>query len=488
MNEKYNEMINRSFFVNALKKPLTLFVSSRYIIYTLQFIRGIALAVILGPSLYGIWGSLLLVQAYLMYGTLGVEFALNVILSTEKKLEQKRIDQLVSTSILVITIMSCILLILGSYFQFGGIELFKEFRSSKYAILLSLFIITSYFQQVFVNIYRFYGSLRKIVFVELISVCITIFPILFFSTEALIYFMLVSFIVSTMIGNIIYLVKAPFRIQFTWEVNTLSYILSLAIPLFIYNLTTNLMSLFVRTVVSVFYSIEALGFYTFAFNISNSIFLGLSAISWALFPGLLSGMRDGIEDQEVVSFVHKTNNLYGNSAFMVVMVAIAASPLLFIYFPKYKPVLGLLGLLLISQGIGALALGYGSLIYSRKKIMLMTLLNIAGVTTGISLSIGIASFGILYVYVALMVIVGQLVQLLLFVQASSKLIKFNMNYWTLIGDLFSFGRVIAIISVVIGVVLDKPVILNLLGTGLYFIFDRKQIRKVYEFVIEHVRA
>lgn len=471
-----------------MKNPIIIFVSSRYIIYALQFIRGMGIAYVLGPELYGIWGFLMLIQSYLSYGTLGVEYALNVILSTEKNIDNKTIQQYYGTSVIIITFVIVPLIILATAIQFDRVNIFEEYQFSRYAILLAFLVATTYFQQIFVNIYRYYGLLQDIVYVEFITALFTILPIIIFSGEELISILLGIFFLTAFLGNTYYLIKSPIRMDVTWNRSTLYYLLILAIPLFGYNFVANLMTMLSRTIISQYYSIESLGFYTFAFNISNSVFLGISAISWAIFPEILSGMRKGLDDITVINLLHKTNRLFGDAAFMIVMIVILFSPIIFLFLDSYRPVIGLLGVLLISQAVGALMFGYTSLLYSRRKIFLLILINIIGVAFGIGLSLIVSSNGISYHYIAVAVVIGQLLQLFILIRATMFIINFNSSFWEITRKLFTAGRVCGFVFVLGGVIIGPATYWNMSGAVIFMIFDRDHIRSVISHSIRQLRS
>ena len=67
---------------HVFKNPILLFTVCRYFVYGLLFARGVLVAKLLGPALYGIWGFLFLVQQYSTYFSVGAHYAINVQLDT----------------------------------------------------------------------------------------------------------------------------------------------------------------------------------------------------------------------------------------------------------------------------------------------------------------------------------------------------------------------------------------------------------------------
>ncbi|MEI7849330.1 MAG: hypothetical protein WCK35_26260, partial [Chloroflexota bacterium] len=122
-------------FRRVLKNPVLLFMTNRYVSYVLLFVRGILVAKFLGPTMFGVWGFLMLVQQYLAYTNLGVQPALNVELSTEDASSELRAE-LMGTALIHTLMIFCGLVFFGFVIQANSIPLFEKYSFNHYTLAL----------------------------------------------------------------------------------------------------------------------------------------------------------------------------------------------------------------------------------------------------------------------------------------------------------------------------------------------------------------
>ena len=93
---------------------ISVFMISRYATYLLQFIKAISVAAILGPYYFGIWGFITLILQYLSYSNCGLEYSLNVLISTGDKDDPEYASRILSSSFIITAFVGILLLLLGT--------------------------------------------------------------------------------------------------------------------------------------------------------------------------------------------------------------------------------------------------------------------------------------------------------------------------------------------------------------------------------------
>jgi len=355
------------------------FTVSRYLCFGLLFVGGVLVAKIMGPWLFGIWGFLKLVQQYLSYTNMGVNYAVNTQLATRAESERDRDPIIIGSSIILWGATSFMLLTVGVVKELSQLRFFEKYHLSDYLFLLILITILTHLQQLLINIYRIYGALMKIALSEAIYALSPFSVIFFFRQEQLIQALLLATIGSGILSIAIFFWKPPFRISLIIKQKELSQLLKIGLPLLLYNASFYLILLSTRTIVSFFYTVEDMGYFSLAHNLANATFLGLNALSFVFYPVILSRVREDREEAKVSEIVRRITELYGVAAFLIVFVAITVTPLIFYFLAEYRPVQPILNILFLSQGVLSFSFAFTSLAIARRRQLHIAALSLGSV-------------------------------------------------------------------------------------------------------------
>jgi len=181
-------MINK---MSIIKNKIVLFSINRYFLLAIQFAQGIIVAKVLGPYYFGIWGFINLILQYLSYSSLGIQYAVNIELSTHPKDEKKRIEKIIGSSILINILISVLVIAVVFIYKIALSNIHSNYRVEDYLILLSFITVTVNFNQTFMNIYRSYGYLGRIGFTEFIITFSSFLCLFFYFSEKLILILLI---------------------------------------------------------------------------------------------------------------------------------------------------------------------------------------------------------------------------------------------------------------------------------------------------------
>ncbi len=447
------------------------------------FIRGILVAKILGPYLFGIWGFLMLINQYLSYTSFGIPFAINVELSVDSLHDAKRQEKYIGVSLSIALIVTAVLVFFGLVIQYFSLPIFEKYSFNQYALALAVIVGMTHLKQILTNVYRAYGKLHRIMIGEFLFAFIPLLAVLFFRGEILITALLVAMAVSSLITLIIYLVKAPFKIVPQLQRAAIKHLLVIGLPLLIYNLSFALMTIIGRTIVSISYSVETMGFFAMANSITVATLLGLRAVIWVIFPRVLSKSRSDLPDEKVARTINKLNDLYSTAVFLAVFVMILLLPLLFAILPQYKPAASVLTIMLLTQAILSVVAGYNAVAIARKKQMLVAINAIIAVVFIGILGGLFAWLQFDYIWVAVAMLIGGIVYTVLQTRLGTQLVSIENWHQGSLQSILPFGSIIAIVLILIGVRIGLPWLFTGLGLVVYLWFRRDAVGRLWNFAV-----
>ncbi len=256
-------------------------------------------------------------QQYLSYTSLGIQYALSVEFSTKFDLSLEKQERILQSGITVTLFLTILLAFLALGIRALPLPLFSTYSFENYIFLLAVFVGLTHLEQVLINIYRVFGRLGRIAIAEIISASLPLAAVFIFPKEQLISALLGAMITGCGLNILIFICKAPFRIRLSLAKDAVVRLIRTGIPLLIYNISAYLIPLAARTLVSIYYSVDTLGYFTLGESLSRSVFLGLQAVAWAFLPMIYSKVREGQDDTLVGEAVLKVTRLYSPCDFPI---------------------------------------------------------------------------------------------------------------------------------------------------------------------------
>ena len=130
-----------------LKNKIFIYVTTRYITYTLQFLLSLAIAVRLGPFYLGVYGMVNLVISYFGQVNFGVSHALNVFLIHNK--ENQQVGDLYSYNALALYTYLNMVIVIGSVIvSITGWAKWEEYNLGVYFPLVIAISILTYYNSI----------------------------------------------------------------------------------------------------------------------------------------------------------------------------------------------------------------------------------------------------------------------------------------------------------------------------------------------------
>ncbi len=469
----------KKYLLSFFKNEISVFTLVKYFSYFLNFLRVIIAAKILGPFYFGIWGFLNLLVQYLSHTLLGIQYAINLELAIREPDNADKEVRMISSALFLTLVISSIIVFFAFLVNFVGLTIFTEYQFEKYGLLVGLVVALLHFQQVFFNIYRVYGRLYTIAFAELI-VSISMLVVLFlFKGDDLIYTLFVTWIASMFISLLFFLIAPPVRLKVVCFAAESMMLLKVGLPLLIYNLAYYLIVVSSTTILSVFYSVETMGYYTLSNGISNAILLGINAVLWIFFPVFLTRLKEGSTEEETKHLIEKITNNYVAAVFVIFILFLLFSPLLYWGLEKYSPAETTLNLLLVTQIILASNFAANTLSMARRKYLHLTFLSLISTVVVTLFSLIFAFFNMPYYWIAFSTVLGAIA----FSVATR--IYLHKQIPGIRADIFRItSRRIALFVILIGNLFFHSYLYLLNGVGIliYLIYNGNRLKDLFEIV------
>lgn len=473
--------------VRFSNRSLLTFTASRYVCYGLLLVRGILVAGFLGPHLFGILSFLTLVQTYLSYTSLGIQYAINVELATESVSSPEERRKAIGVALSVTMMIAGLLILTSVGLQFWKSPLFLKYSLNRYAVILGISVGFNHIQQVLANVYRVYGKLLRIAISELLTAVLPLLTVCFFRGEHLIAALLGSMVLSSALSVLVFWIGAPFRFACSFDFSYAKKLAHIGVPLLIYTISFYLITVSGRTITGIFYSTEMMGYYSFSTNIASAIMLGLSAVAWVIFPDVLSKTRVGEADEKVRMTVRRVNELYGTSAFVIVFGGLLIAPIMFRLLPQYGPARGVLDVLMISSTMLCMAFGYNCVAIARKKQLTVAYVALISVAITSLLGLVVAVIRMNYIWIAVAVAVGVCAYTILQAYVGLRLIGVERREANWFRTILPWSSVIAGLAYLVGTATGFRELGWIIGVSIFVRGNLDPLRRLYSFVRQSLK-
>lgn len=322
------------------------FVFYKYLSFVIIFVNSFLLNYKLGIYFFGFYAFYKLLLAYSSYSNFGLNYALNVLPASDKKISSYKINKYFSDSLFCNFIFSLItvLIFLSLVDEF---VIFKTYNVFKYKYLLILIYFFRQINILFVSYNRLHNNIKELNINYLLPPFFEFIILCFANQTEWDLFLLVLYIyffsqILLFIINLISLFKLKYR--FTgFEIN--NELLKKGIKQLFYNFSFYAIMLVFKTVFSNSSSIESFSEFSFVFSISEALFLATGAFTFLMLPKLLNMISNLTNYNVLVSY----NKHYNFSNSIICILSVLIIPILNFLFPVYTMVEEYLILMLIAQ-------------------------------------------------------------------------------------------------------------------------------------------
>jgi O-antigen/teichoic acid export membrane protein len=286
-----------------------------------------------------------------------------------------------------------------------------DYHAGKYVFPVCIIAILQNYNGLFVNLFRVKNRLNSISVTQSLIVLFPFLTCFFFNgerlLEALVLSNLISFAACVVYSITSGVANRPSRNEVS--LSCMKVILSKGILLFLYNSCFYFIILSIRTIVSDNYSIEDFGYFTFAFTLGNAILSLLDAVSFVVFPKVLS-LFNSSDLVGVRRALVKIRSIYMISAHILVYFFILSMPLLTYVMPDYAQSVTAFNLIALALLMKSNSYAHSSLLVAKNKEGLSAIISAVGLVVNIAVGmILVKVFRVTFNYVAIATLLSYLV-------------------------------------------------------------------------------
>lgn len=462
-------------------KKKVLYTGSKYITFVLKFIQALYIAKFLGPSGFAIYGFAQLIALYVSFMHFGIPFSVHALLSTAKNEDRQKTETYINDGLTFLLISGLIYCFIIGGVIFSMPHMFEKFQFERYGLLSVIIGLNLIVVQYFSNIYQVFGQFIRIALNELVSV-IVLFCIVFIykeDSESLLYYLLVTSALMFVLNAVFFLYKPPFKLRFSLRKAVLKKLLKIGLPMLLASVGFYLITISVRSISSYQYSLEEIGLLTFALNISNSIMMGLNAISWTFYSTILSNTCG--ETGEAHAYIKKVNRIYNFGLSITIFIGILVFPLLYFFLPAYESFNNGIIILLLSQIFMSISFGYSSLLVAQNKQNKMALVSFITLAFVVTLSVLVCYLQLPFVFQTLVIAVGMLLYSVLISYLGAKVCNQTFIKVFFI-ELLSHKIIIPVLIIIAMLFFNGSILFSVLALLVYLILSRKDVLYMLDIV------
>lgn len=461
------------------RRDILLFSVAKYVEFSLKFIHGILIAKFLGPYLFGIWGFLMLIQQYLLYTGLGFQDVVTVELSNKSKSDSTNDEKVIAEALGATIVIGILLVLVGLTLQNFPSTLFDKYQIERYILWLTVLASLTHVFRVLICAYRVYGYILLIAITQFLIAAIPLLPLIWFRGDKLIFAVLLSMVLVTALSVAILVLLAPFRVYARFSLKATRSLLLIGVPLLVYNFSFYLITISARTILSLFYSVQAMGYYTLASSITNALLLGFKSILFVILPSMIRNTSAEVADAEAKLAAHNASHLYSISVMFVSLITIICFPLLFQILPEYQPAQGTVSVLLLSQILLSATFGYNAAAISRGYHLSVARISLMSVLIVLLTGGSFAWFGFPFVWMAVSVFLGAVLFLVLQARLGMQLFETEDGTSRNIFEVFSVTNWCIVLCCLAISLLDLAYFLYIGLLAVFVVFNREKFMQIW---------
>lgn len=466
--------------IDLLKKILSnkilLYVSSRYLIYALQFVLLIIVATRLGVTNYASWGFFLLLLGYCNIINGGIANSVSYYLIQNKN-DDFLIRCYASASYILISILVFILFLFSiACFVFQP-ALFVKYNIIDKISLFSIIAAMQYVNFLFSNIYRVKNRLLELaIYQSIVPICILL-VVFVSSQEALFDSLIYSYVIAHTISLLVFIFNGQLPKFTIVPVIYLKELLKKGFFLFIYNSCFYLICATTSLVISIFYSVDDYGLYSFSYSLGHSILLLLEAFTFVVFPKLIDKFYLAEKD-DFSAIISIVRNNYIKLSHLLMYFSLLLFPLVTFFFPQYSGALQAMYITSLSILISTNAFGYNTLLLSKNYEKSISKVSIYSLLLNIIIIFLMAAvFKLPFTYAILSMMIVYYVFSLGCIILTNKIFKLQFSFIHILNEAFEW-RLFIPFMVALGFVFMQYYFFMFIPIILYLILNYKAIMEI----------
>jgi O-antigen/teichoic acid export membrane protein len=469
-----NNVLNKLKLLSTNK--VIIYLVTRYLTYFIQFISSIFIAINFGPYYLGIWGFISLLINYISYINFGIPNSINILI-VQNKLNDQKVKDFIADSLVLTFILSLLIFIFGFLYYFVGIEVFDKYQLSQYFYIICLIGVFFHFDSLFGTVYRIKNSLFELAFFQSVVPVLVFISIFFSKEENLVSLILWMTLFGEVLALILFIVNGKIPRGGKPSLSGVKIVISKGFYLFLYNISFFLIALSTRTIISIYFTIDDFGYFSFAYNLSSAILLFLQALSVVIFPKIIDKLHSK-SMKDVVNVLNILNINYVTLSYGLIFIAMALFPIFFSFIPKYYNTLKVVNLIAISLLFYANSFGYGSYLMAQNQDKRLAIISFISLIFNVIVSLILVYFyEVKYEYLILATLGSYFIFGFSCVYYTKVLLGLNKNFINVLIDLVPLRLLIPFLISIIIVVFDLNYFI-IIPLVIFILLNSKEIKQI----------
>lgn len=466
-------------FSSILKNKLVGYLFSRYFTYFIQFVSSIFIATKLGPYYFGVWGFLLLLLNYFRVINFGISNAINILVVQNRENVKKTADYIFNAFV-CIGVVAFLIVLLGVYYFVFDIPLFDKYEIGVMFYWVCLIAILTHVNTLLMTLYRVKNRLSEIAFFQSVIPLLVALFIFFETGRLLLNYLLGAYVLGNVLALAVFIAMKKVSFKGAYNKAVIKEILRKGYYLFIYNLCFYFIIISVRTIISIFYTVDEFGLFSFSFALANAILLFLQAISFVIFPKVIDKLK-GNDHVNIYNTINRLRDSYVTLAFLLVFIALPVFPIFTYFLEDYKGATIALQLTSLAVLLYTNSFGYGTYLMAqnREKLISKLTLSCLGLNIAIALIL-VLVVKVTFEYVIIATMISYIVYAFLTSYFSLKYLGVSKKGWDITNEFFPLRSFIpyvlavvlvaygnwslTVIPLIIFVILNRSHLLKLIST------------------------
>lgn len=454
------------------------YVLLRYMTSALQFLNAILLARCLGDYNFGVYSFMMLVVSYMQYSNFGISDSLNTEYATNKS------DIIKATAIwnnawTVNFLINIFLGIICTVVFLYTDSLFTSYHFNEYRYVLLATCIVMNLSRMYTTYYRLNGKLVKINIQQILP-NLTVFIVLLVYWKSLsVNAIAMALLISNALALTVYRINLPRIPKFSLNKTLTILLLKRGITLLLYNLSFYFLTIIASSLVSIFYSVEIFGYYSFANTLVNGVVMAGGAFLFIFYPKMLN--RLNTDSVVAMNLIQRIREVYIVFMDMLSLVSILFVIALTIILPQYGSVMVIIySILMLGRVINNASSGYATLLIAKGKEAHLVMYGFMSILFLGVLGILIYCWNLSVEYIAISVAIASLLYTFLVVNKALCYINGSCSLSFILREIFGMNKWLACLIILINVLIFRSYTILIVCVFIYLIVNMHNIKRSWE--------
>jgi len=467
-----------SFLKKLFKNKVVLYLVSRYFTYFAQFLSSIIIAAKLGPYYFGIWGFLLLLINYFRISNFGIANATNILMVQHKNNEEQE-KRIVAAAFTCLIGLSLLIGFFALYYGVIGIPFFEKYEVDNLFYVICLIAVFTHVNVFLMNVYRVKNSVFEVAFQQSAVPILLLVVSLIFVKEELLYSLLAVYVIGNIAALVLFLKNGKILWGGQIKLIDIKKIIGKGFFLFLYNICFYLIIVSIKTIVSIFYSVEEFGLFSFSYSLANAILLFLQALSFIVAPKIIDKLKS-TDSQKIISFINAIRTSYVSMAYGLAFLSLIIFPFFLKIVPQYEPALLVLQLAVLTVVLYTNSFGYNTYLKAQNKEKTIAVIAAFSLSLNVILALLMVKvWGVGYQYVILATLITYMLYTYLCVHYGKKQLKTKDGILQNFVDFFQPSLLVPYVVAIIIVLIGNPFLMAI-PFIIYLVLNLKSIKAIVD--------